>query len=189
MSDDMDARTEADRRSPRASGIDEAPVPQPRSETDGVSRRGIVKTFAAGAVAGSLAALGRSGAPMVAAQEATPEGQTGEPQGGPASPWWKANSPFLKGVMTSPNLEPAIPHPERDEQAAAKLSALATKAGRKPNLVIDLRTPPDVRVVARWAQAHHIRTLNVAGPRESTVPGIYDDASGFVVKLFEILRR
>jgi hypothetical protein len=65
---------------------------------------------------------------------------------------------------------------------------LAHKHG-KPRLTIDLRNPPDVRVVARWAQAHHIKILNIAGPRESTVPGVYDDASGFVVKLFEVLRK
>ena len=74
-------------------------------------------------------------------------------------------------------------------EGGTKLTLDLTKKHGKPNLLIDLRNPPDARVVARWAQAHHIRTLNVAGPRESTVPGIYDDASGFVVKLFEILRK
>ena len=76
-----------------------------------------------------------------------------------------------------------------EPEGGTKLTvALARKHG-KPHLTIDLRNPPDPSVVARWARAHRIRVLNVAGPRESTVPGVYDDASGFVVKLFEILRK
>lgn len=40
--------------------------------------------------------------------------------------------------MTSPNLEPAIPHPDRDEAAESKLSALTAKTGRQPNIIIFL---------------------------------------------------
>lgn len=49
--------------------------------------------------------------------------------------------------------------------------ALAIKL-RKPHLVIDL---DDVkpRQVSEWLEAHGIRVLNVAGPREGKRPGIY----------------
>ena len=76
-----------------------------------------------------------------------------------------------------------------EAEGGTKLTVELARKHGKPHLVIDLRNPPDARVVARWARAHHVKTLNIAGPRESTVPGVYDDASGFVVKLFEILRK
>jgi arylsulfatase len=102
---------------------------------NGISRRGMVKGAALGALAGSLGALG--GRPLAAAaQDASEDATPVAGQEGPAAPWWKANSPFLKGVMTRPAMEPAIPHPERDEQASEKLAALAASARRKPNLVI-----------------------------------------------------
>jgi arylsulfatase A-like enzyme len=106
-----------------------------RTAPDGLSRRGIVKTLAAGALAGSLGAIGNRQIPGALAQDAagTP---VAEGQQGPSAPWWKASSPFLKGVMTAPNLEPAIPHPDREEAADAKLAALAEKTGRKPNLIM-----------------------------------------------------
>jgi hypothetical protein len=39
-----------------------------------------------------------------------------------------------------------------------------------------LDAPPDSGAFRRWLQAHHIRTLNVAGPRESESPGVYASA-------------
>ena len=76
-----------------------------------------------------------------------------------------------------------------EPEGGTRLTLDLARKNAKPNLLIELRSHPDPIVVARWARAHHVRTLNVAGPRESTVPGIYNDASGFVVKLFELLRR
>src|SRR5688500_19818241 len=92
---------------------------------EGVSRRGVVKTFAAGALAGSLGVLGR-GTVAEATQDATAAAGTPVATGQEdlTTPWWKASSPFLNGVMTSPNLEPAILHPDWDDEAKAKLSAL-----------------------------------------------------------------
>lgn len=76
-----------------------------------------------------------------------------------------------------------------EPEGGTRLTVEIARRHRKPCLQVDLRNPPDPRVVARWARAHHIRTLNVAGPRASSVPTAYDDATGFLVKLFEILRR
>ena len=42
----------------------------------------------------------------------------------------------------------------------------------KPCLVIDLAVPPAPATVGDWMATHAIRILNVAGPRESTHPGI-----------------
>jgi hypothetical protein len=55
-------------------------------------------------------------------------------------------------------------------------------AGRlgKPHLVIDLAAPPRAEDVRTWAREHGIRVLNVAGPRESSAPGIHAQAAAFL---------
>ena len=60
---------------------------------------------------------------------------------------------------------------------------LAQGLGR-PFLVIDLSETPNLgdaaAGVARWITGEKIATLNVAGPRESTQPGIYETAREFL---------
>jgi predicted Rossmann-fold nucleotide-binding protein len=51
---------------------------------------------------------------------------------------------------------------------------------RKPHLVVDLEKKIKPKVVFDWAEAHKIRVLNVAGPRESKKPGIYEKAKQFL---------
>ncbi|MEW6541978.1 MAG: putative molybdenum carrier protein, partial [Nitrospirota bacterium] len=54
---------------------------------------------------------------------------------------------------------------------------------RKPSLVLDLDDHPSAATVKTWAITHQIRVLNVAGPRESKCPGIYDRAATFLRQL------
>jgi hypothetical protein len=54
------------------------------------------------------------------------------------------------------------------------------QAHRKPCLVIDLENECDIKPVHTWLQDHHIRALNVAGPRASKCPHIYALASAFL---------
>ncbi len=56
--------------------------------------------------------------------------------------------------------------------------ALARRAG-KPALVADPGEGSPAEVAA-WLAREGIRTLNVAGPRESEAPGIHDDAVAFL---------
>lgn len=56
----------------------------------------------------------------------------------------------------------------------------------KPVLVIDLGQEPDFEPVEQWVSNNRIRTLNVAGPRESSQPGIHGRAVTFLQNL---LRR
>lgn len=42
----------------------------------------------------------------------------------------------------------------------------------KPYLLVDLADPPDRQTVLVWLEQHGVQDLNVAGPRESTWPGI-----------------
>ena len=46
----------------------------------------------------------------------------------------------------------------------------------KPYRVIDLTTKPDPHDVASWITHTGMTVLNVAGPRESTCPGMYHEA-------------
>ena len=50
----------------------------------------------------------------------------------------------------------------------------------KPCWVIDLQQSADVGPVADWLAAATINILNVAGPRESTQPGIYQQSVEFL---------
>lgn len=50
----------------------------------------------------------------------------------------------------------------------------------KPYLIIDLADEPDTVTVVDWIQSNRIHVLNVAGPRESSVPGIHDQATEFL---------
>jgi putative molybdenum carrier protein len=49
-------------------------------------------------------------------------------------------------------------------------------AGKKPLLTVDLTAGPAPVTICDWLEANEIRTLNVAGPRESSCPGIHAQA-------------
>jgi hypothetical protein len=55
-------------------------------------------------------------------------------------------------------------------------------AGRlgKPCLMVDLDGTPSAEAVRAWARAHQVGVLNVAGPRESSAPGIHHRAAQFL---------
>ncbi len=53
----------------------------------------------------------------------------------------------------------------------------------KPYLSIDLNTTPDLASARRWLSENSIEVLNVAGPRDSTAPGIADEATAFLIEL------
>ncbi len=54
---------------------------------------------------------------------------------------------------------------------------------QKPCLVINLVQPPDNREILEWINENNINTLNIAGPRESKQPGIYQQAYDFLLTL------
>jgi hypothetical protein len=65
------------------------------------------------------------------------------------------------------------------DRGTALTIALAERLHR-PYLVLDLSEPPDGETVRTWAVAHQVQVLNVAGPRESSKPGIYEQARLFL---------
>jgi len=60
----------------------------------------------------------------------------------------------------------------------------AAHAHGKPLLVVELARGEDPGYVAEWIAERGIRVLNVAGPRESEVPGIYERAAAFLAGVF-----
>lgn len=62
--------------------------------------------------------------------------------------------------------------------------ACTRKHGR-PCLIIDLNTTPTTTPVHTWLREHAITTLNIAGPRESTSPGIHTLASSLIESLLQ----
>jgi hypothetical protein len=50
----------------------------------------------------------------------------------------------------------------------------------RPALVLDLASAPDAGAVGDWLRRGRIRVLNVAGPRESSAPGIHEEALRFL---------
>lgn len=60
---------------------------------------------------------------------------------------------------------------------------LAKKYGR-PCLKVNLKIPVFPALVHAWIGENGIRTLNVAGPRESSTPGIHELAVAFLRQVF-----
>jgi len=62
-------------------------------------------------------------------------------------------------------------HKEMDE--GTLLTASFCVKWKKPILKIDLNKDQKPSVIKRWIKQNNIQALNIAGPRESTSPGIY----------------
>lgn len=67
-----------------------------------------------------------------------------------------------------------------------ELTAALARRHERPLLVVDLAETASVDEVLSWCTNHVVSVLNVAGPRESSWPGIYGDAMEL---LGRILRR
>ena len=65
------------------------------------------------------------------------------------------------------------------------LTIKRAKGFGKDHLIIDLDKDYDIAFVKEWLFNNHIGTLNIAGPRESNFPGIYDQATVFLKSLFK----
>jgi hypothetical protein len=68
-----------------------------------------------------------------------------------------------------------------------QLTASISKQKRKPLLIIDLENVPEESTAINWIQINNIQILNIAGPRESSSPGIYWSAMNYLRQLFELL--
>ena len=57
-----------------------------------------------------------------------------------------------------------------------KLTVKLARTMKKPLLAIDVNRGFDHQLIRNWILAHKIKILNIAGPRESKHPGIYQKA-------------
>lgn len=72
----------------------------------------------------------------------------------------------------------------RDQvSGGTKLTYDFARAGDKPRLRVNLNKSHAVLAARRWLSEHEIVTLNVAGPRESSAPGIYAQAADWLREL------
>ena len=55
---------------------------------------------------------------------------------------------------------------------------------KKPVLIIDL-TDTNIEAARQWLSDYPITTLNIAGPRESQQPGIYEASKAFLLQLLK----
>ncbi len=69
---------------------------------------------------------------------------------------------------------------EGPPRGGTALTARVAAERRKPVLVVDLADPPPPADVRAWLAANDAATLNVAGPRESTAPGIHARATAYL---------
>ncbi|MGD9152826.1 MAG: putative molybdenum carrier protein [Gammaproteobacteria bacterium] len=60
------------------------------------------------------------------------------------------------------------------------------KLKNKPLLIINLSKKPPVEIILKWIGENNIKTLNIAGPRESQSTGIYDISFKF---LYETIKK
>ncbi len=67
-----------------------------------------------------------------------------------------------------------------ESDGGTALTAKLAQRYRKPCLVLDLAEPIDRESVRQWVRTHQIQTLNLAGPRESSCPGIYSEARAWL---------
>ena len=57
------------------------------------------------------------------------------------------------------------------------------EAHGRPYLLLDFDVLAESTMVLEWADTYEIEVLNVAGPRESTLPGVYDDSRKFIEEM------
>ena len=56
------------------------------------------------------------------------------------------------------------------------LTARLAERYDRPSLALDLQSSPDPLAIREWIAKNQIRALNVAGPRASGAPGLYEQA-------------
>ncbi len=75
-----------------------------------------------------------------------------------------------------------------DPSPGTNLTIEKAHALEKALLLIDLTRNPNPIDIVRWIADSKIHVLNVAGPRESEAPGVYEAARVFLEEVFRHLR-
>lgn len=72
----------------------------------------------------------------------------------------------------------------RERSGGTSFTERMTHKHGRPCCCLDLMLDPPPDTVKQWINGTAICTLNVAGPRESTAPGIYQQAYAFLLQVF-----
>jgi len=72
----------------------------------------------------------------------------------------------------------------RNLRGGTKMTAVTAMLAGKPFIVADLHNPAEVDCISDWLDRTTIACVNVAGPRESKQPGIYEASRYFLLKVF-----
>jgi hypothetical protein len=67
------------------------------------------------------------------------------------------------------------------------LTGKIAKENNKPLMIIQLDQTYQIGAVIEWLDENQIKILNIAGPRESKIPGIYEQAKTFLLQ--EVFNR
>jgi hypothetical protein len=70
-------------------------------------------------------------------------------------------------------------------KGGTRLTVQLAQRFRRPLLMVDLTENPDATETREWISKHGLRRLNIAGPRESTMPGITELATKFLITVFD----
>lgn len=74
-------------------------------------------------------------------------------------------------------------------EGGTALTATLAESLRKPCLVVDPAKDSTISLVLEWLKDNAISTLNIAGPRASKQPDIYDQAYRFLDRLLKSLHQ
>jgi hypothetical protein len=78
---------------------------------------------------------------------------------------------------------------ERRLSGGTRLTRELAERHERPCLLVDLAKRVHVPLILGWLKEHGIQTLNVAGPRESTQPGIYRRSRAVLSQLLAACKR
>lgn len=85
-------------------------------------------------------------------------------------------------------LLPKIPIPDHIKDGTL-LTIRYAETVKKPYILISLEGGDQIEKILRWIDENNISVLNIAGPRESSAPGIYNNAREFFHALYAELKH
>lgn len=77
----------------------------------------------------------------------------------------------------------------REPKGGTALTIRFAQKYKKPYLTVDLSEEGDPETTREWLEANQIKVLNIAGLRESELPGIYHRTVQFLREVFDKTRR
>jgi len=73
---------------------------------------------------------------------------------------------------------------DKEKDAGTKLTQKFAISFKKPFILVDLSQEVEIKDIRNWVKNLQKQTLNIAGPRESNSPGIYQKGYLFLKELF-----